>query len=964
MHAPRTIIGASLALAAGLLPLAAIVDRDGDGVSDVWAAQHPLVDEAAADDDGDGFLNRDEALAGTDALDSLDRPEAALRPSPAGGLRLHWRGVVHRRYRIETSTDLSAWTAANEFVYSGDGSDISHLVHSVGNTADVRRSWRLAIEQADSDGDGFADWEERALGREPKVPETVLPLPAPPPQPAWWLARLEAVAAPQLGALHSTPVKIPGLRAQVLDAQVNDCNRVWRNVAPGFANVVYDAQVSGDTITALLDLGGLVQSVDGGASWRHLTYDLAGCGTHRFFFSFDRSPANPRVLVVGSQYLSRSEDGGRTWTEVCDPALPPVALAAKAGTDGASERTVFGKVRFNADGSRVFAALGAFGHDRKERYGWEAQMAARFDSKRLYVGDATARSFREIRLGSAFAGVRCIAPSPRSAEIVYVSFGDGSLHVTRNATAPEPVFTALPVEPGYQVIDIAPSPHVDGDLLLTLMSNADVTVGKLLRVTDAGDGVLPGAALEFNDGAGGLIPSHSLLMARWDPRDAKRVFVGRGGVDFVVVSDDGMKTFRRAFLPEALRHGEPGHYAQPHWFALDAASDRAIAWSTIGAWRSEDRFSSWKDLWMKREDGFFANKGVGFAECVGSFGVGGDNVYLSTTDHGIFRSAGADRTRWRRVSPDNGTVLDAESGFTGRLYLPVGVSPDESWLYTIARDGEGRELYTEPRCKLLRSRDRGATWTDASGAVAPDGLLPAGHEWRRIGVSPDGRSHWLLAKEALFVSTDHGATFARAVHSLPAGRTAVSYIDYAYDAPRGLLYVATNGGLLRSRDGGATWERFGELYLPGIGVTGAGDLVLGIGNELVVIPPAVVESLAAAGRFQSYYIRAAGHVRATIGDTVEEASSSQAIFERIACRGDTVVAAVGAGARTGNRVCGAGVLLSRDGGRTFRWATYNLPSGRVFCSAVTADEILLGCAGGAFRWNLKALDANPAPVRE
>ncbi len=360
--------------------------------------------------------------------------------------------------------------------------------------------------------------------------------------------------------------------------------------------------------------------------------------------------------------------------------------------------------------------------------------------------------------------------------------------------------------------------------------------------------------------------------------------------------------------------------------------------------------------------GLLGNKGVGFAECAVSVELAQENAYLATNDHGIFRSDGADRTRWRRITGDIDLGVDADGKPWGVLYFPVGVAADESWVYAVARHGNGPALYNNPQCKLVRSRDRGETWSDATALLSGTGLLPAGLKALEFGFSPDGSRQWLLFDQVLFVSLDSGKTFQRAAPPPARDDSGFRYIDPAYDVGHRLLYVATNRGLLRSADGGAAWTVLNTAYQPGVGVTGAGDLVLGFFGELAVVPFAQIETFAAQGQLVPYYLGRAGLIRATVGDTVEEITSSQTIFERIECRGDTVVAAVGAGAFVGNRVCGSGLLLSRDGGRTFRWATYNLPSSQVFNVALGAREILLGCSGGAYLWDLKAMPLNPAPA--
>ncbi len=64
------------------------------------------------DDDGDGMTEAEEAVAGTDALDSNSvlRVVAANPPGEPGGFRVQVYGITNHFYTLQSSTNLDTWT--------------------------------------------------------------------------------------------------------------------------------------------------------------------------------------------------------------------------------------------------------------------------------------------------------------------------------------------------------------------------------------------------------------------------------------------------------------------------------------------------------------------------------------------------------------------------------------------------------------------------------------------------------------------------------------------------------------------------------------------------------------------------------------------------------------------------------------------------------------------------------------
>jgi hypothetical protein len=96
-------------------------DTDSDGIPDSYEAANGLNSSDAADRDldldGDGQSNYQEYLAGTAANDrSSSLRVTAISVAAAGMTDITWSAVPGKRYRLQTSPDLAAWTDAGPLV--------------------------------------------------------------------------------------------------------------------------------------------------------------------------------------------------------------------------------------------------------------------------------------------------------------------------------------------------------------------------------------------------------------------------------------------------------------------------------------------------------------------------------------------------------------------------------------------------------------------------------------------------------------------------------------------------------------------------------------------------------------------------------------------------------------------------------------------------------------------------------
>lgn len=179
-------------------------------------------------------------------------------------------------------------------------------------------------------------------------------------------------------------------------------------------------------------------------------------------------------------------------------------------------------------------------------------------------------------------------------------------------------------------------------------------------------------------------------------------------------------------------------------------------------------------------------------------------VYVRTDIGGAYR---LDRQTGAWIAL-NDALTRADNQLAGALSLAVDPH-DPDRLYMAA--GE----YTGPYARggaLLRSTDRGATWTKAELPVKIGGNEDGRNTGERLMVDPRQGAVLLLgARDGLYRSADHGATWARVdgfpklhvtlvafdpVETTKTGETAIIYAGVA--SPNG-------GGLLVSTDGGASW---------------------------------------------------------------------------------------------------------------------------------------------------------------
>jgi len=133
-------------------------DLNGNGLPDLWESHFTrgLSLIASEDPDGDGFTNRQEAVAGTDPFNASSLLALLMRREE-GGLALAWDSHPDKITHLQGSDSL------DDFDNILDAS--SGMIISVEEKSST--FFRLTREDRDRDNDGLTDADERFLGTDP-----------------------------------------------------------------------------------------------------------------------------------------------------------------------------------------------------------------------------------------------------------------------------------------------------------------------------------------------------------------------------------------------------------------------------------------------------------------------------------------------------------------------------------------------------------------------------------------------------------------------------------------------------------------------------------------------------------------------------------------------------------------------------------------------------------------------------
>ncbi|MBS1870238.1 MAG: hypothetical protein JSS99_11290 [Actinobacteria bacterium] len=565
------------------------------------------------------------------------------------------------------------------------------------------------------------------------------------------------------------------------NVQVGASGWQWGNPLPQ-GNTVRAISFAGGTGYAAGDFGTLLKTSDGGATWTGLPV-----GTFQGMTVVQALDAQT-VFAGGGCVARRSTDGGATFTAIRFSAVESGCKVALHDLSFVSAQTGYllladGSVFATTDGGTQFAPRTAVPDTTASGSGFQQPGGIAFLDASTGYASSGGKLFQTLDGGVSW---RLVASDARTIAAIWFAsarrgFAVGSGGLVLRTDDGGATWTPKDLgagAPNYASIRCA------GEQLCLLTTGAGT---QLVRTTDAGN--TPGTA---------VTPSSDPIYAAAFASATRVAAAGEHGA--TVVSDDaGVR-----FAPVGGRVGGSFSVLRPggvHGSAYAAGADGRLAKTTDGgrSW-STGNVPTTADLL----DVAFPTTAVGYALDV-------DGGLFRTDNAGAtWKTLGTGSTRRPRalLAPSAGSVLVVgpqgirRSDDAGETFGQVRASAVlRARLTGAAAARSGHAIFAWGPTALVRSSDRGRTWTalprpvrtrpairQASFANARVGLVldASGRVWRTTSA---GRSWRLLTA----VGTQE-------------------VVGMAVDSPRAATLVVRSfggrqgGSLLRSEDGGATWQ--------------------------------------------------------------------------------------------------------------------------------------------------------------
>ena len=166
----RCVVAISLLLVVAHVPAAIVpgprIDLNGNGMSDIWEWSYNVYGiNPNTDPDGDGFLNWQEAIAGTDPLNSNSYPQIPVFFSTPTNFTVTFPAALGKVYTLEGITN---WYNANWGVQTNaealSGTNLTFIVP----VGPMMTFYCIGISDTNSDGSGrMNDWEKFQVGLSP-----------------------------------------------------------------------------------------------------------------------------------------------------------------------------------------------------------------------------------------------------------------------------------------------------------------------------------------------------------------------------------------------------------------------------------------------------------------------------------------------------------------------------------------------------------------------------------------------------------------------------------------------------------------------------------------------------------------------------------------------------------------------------------------------------------------------------